>query len=95
MQVLTEEEKYPELHWHLGVEESNIFASVHPVQFVTVVVQVEHGAVHWRQEVVPQINPELQVHEPVFRAIFEGEHDKQNVAEEQFPHGNVQAVQTF
>ena len=78
----------------MGVVERDIFASVHPVQLVTLVVQVEHGAVHCRQEVVPHIKPELQVHEPVFRAIFEGEHDRQWVAEEQFPQGNVQAVQT-
>ena len=41
------------------------------------------------------MNPELQVHVPVFRVIFEGEHDKQKDADEQFPQGNLHVVQTY
>ena len=32
-----------------------MWESVHPVQLVTDDVHVEHGAVHYRQEVVPQM----------------------------------------
>ena len=71
-----------------------IWESVQPVQFVYDVVQVEHGAVHYKQEVVPQMYPELQVQVPVFNVIFDGEHDKQYEAEEQLPQGDVQAVHT-
>ena len=64
--------------------------SVHPVQLVYEVVQEEHGAVHYRQDVVPQMYPELQVHVPEFKVIFDGEQDKQYEADEQLPQGEVQ-----
>ena len=73
---------------------SVIWVSVHPVQLVCDVVQVEQGAVHYKQDVVPQIYPELQVQVPVFKIMFEGAHDKQYEADEQLPQGEVQAVQT-
>ena len=68
--------------------------SVHAVQLVYDVVQVEQGGVHCKHEVVPQIYPELHVQVPVFRVMFEGAQDKQYEAEEQFPQGDVQVVHT-
>ena len=68
--------------------------SVHPVQLVYEVVQVEQGAVHCKQDVVPQMYPELQAQVPAFKVMLEGEHDKQYEAEEQLLQGKVHVVQT-
>ena len=71
-----------------------IWESVQVAQFVVVVVHVAQGATQAWQLLVIHTNPELQEQVPDESVILDGAQVKHTEADEQFPQGDVQAVQT-
>ena len=68
--------------------------SVQVAQLVVDVVHVAQGTTHAWQLLVIQTKPELQEQVPDDKVILEGAQLRHTEADEQFPQGDVQAVQT-